>query len=31
MSSVKHLIFIDENLSDISILIENLPENSNLN
>ena len=28
MSSVKHLIFIDENLSDISILIENLPENS---
>ena len=28
MSLVKHLIFIDENLSDISILIENLPENS---
>ena len=28
MSSVKHLIFIDEALSDFSSLIDNLPENS---
>ena len=26
--SVKHLIFIDEALSDFSSLIDNLPENS---
>ena len=28
MTSAKHLVFIDENLSDIALIVESLPEES---